>query len=43
VGVLAYGLAWDCAMSADECMAFAGIVMVSMGFVILYLVSHDND
>lgn len=29
-------------MSADECMAFAGIVIVAMGFIVLYLVNQDD-
>jgi uncharacterized protein YjeT (DUF2065 family) len=30
-------------MTNDEAMAFAGIVMVAVGFIILFLIGQNND
>lgn len=30
-------------MTNDEAMAFAGIVIVAMGFIIIYLIGQNNE
>ena len=30
-------------MTNDEAMAFAAIIMVAMGFIILFLIGQNND
>ena len=30
-------------MSADECMAFAGIVILAIGFIVIFLLLQDDD